>query len=118
MKKILMLMLGLAVGTASFANPTTPQATTQTRVVMTADHKIKLFVQPLQAKGQLAIVDATGQPVYNSAVWLQKGLSRQFDFSSLGAGTYQLTLKVGNETVVKKFVLQANPNESFVVQES
>ncbi len=117
MKKVLTLMLGLVASAASFANTTTPEATaTQTRVVMTPEHKIKLYVQPLQTKGQLAILDASGQAVYSQNVALAKGFSEQFDISSLGTGTYQLTLKTDKETVSKTFIVQANPNESFVVQ--
>lgn len=117
MKKVLMLMLVLAAGTASFANNSTPQTSAaQTHVVMTPEHKIKLYVQPLQAKGQLAIWDADSKAVYTQNVALQKGLSQQFDVSSLGTGTYRLTLTTGNETQTKTFIVQANPNESFVVQ--
>ncbi|GAB3883272.1 hypothetical protein GCM10028825_07270 [Spirosoma agri] len=117
MKNALVLMLGLLAGTASFANPSTPKtAAAQTHVVMTTEHKIKLYVQPLQTKGQLSILDAGGQPVYTKTVALQKGLSQQFDISDLGTGTYQLTLKTDQETVTKRFVVQANPNQSFVVQ--
>jgi len=93
MKKVLILMLGLVASTASFAKPTTPQTSTvQTRVVMTPEHKIKLYVQPLQTKGQLAILDANGQAVYTQHVALGKGFSQQFDVSSLGTGTFRLTL--------------------------
>jgi len=117
MKKVLILMLGLVASTASFANPTTPNTSAaQSRVVMTADHKIKLYVQPLQTKGQLSIWDANGQAVYSRSVALQKGLSQQFDVSSLGTGTYRLSLTTGSETLTRTFVVQANPNESFVVQ--
>ena len=117
MKKVFILMLSLVASAASFANASTPQNTTiQTRVMMTTDQKIKLFVQPMHTKGQLAIRDANGQPVYTSTVALQKGLSRQFDCSSLGTGTYRLSLTAGNETITKTFVVQANPNQSFVVQ--
>lgn len=117
MKKVLILMLGLVATTASFANPTTPQLTAaQSRVVMTARHKIKLYVQPLQTKGQIAILDASGRAVYANNVALQKGLAAQFDFSNLGTGTYRLTLTTSKETITKTFVVQANPDESFVVQ--
>lgn len=112
-----MLMLGLAAGTASFAKPSTPKTSAaQTHLVMTPEHKIRLYVQPLQTKGQLSILDANGQPVYNTTVALQKGLSQQFDISSLGTGTYRLTLTTGPETLTKTFIVQSNPNESFVVQ--
>lgn len=117
MKKVLILMLGLVASTASFANPTTPQTSVaQTRVVMTADHKIKLCVQPLPTKGQLAIRDASGQAVYTTTVALQKGLNQQFDFSDFATGTYRLMLTTGAETLTRTFVVQANPNQSFVVQ--
>ena len=110
-------MLTLAAGSASFANRSTTQpSAADTRVVMTSEHKIKLFVQPIQAKGQIAILDAKGKEVYTSTVGLQKGLSQQFDFSNLGTGRYRLTLTTGTETQTKMFVVQANPNESFVVQ--
>ncbi|GAB4016442.1 hypothetical protein GCM10028808_44910 [Spirosoma migulaei] len=119
MKKVLILMLGLVASTASFANVSTPQTSASgTRVVMTADHKIRLYVPANPTKGQLAILDANGQAVYTTTVALQKGLSQQFDVSGLGTGTYRLTLTTDQETVIKTFVVQANPNESFVVQES
>jgi hypothetical protein len=118
MKTTFVLLLSL-LATTSFANPSLPQhASVQSRVVMTPEHKIKLYVQPLQTKGQLAILDATGQSVYNSTVALQKGLHQQFDVSNLAAGTYRLTLKTGKEVLTKTFVVQADPNQSFVVQES
>ena len=119
MKKVLILMLGLVASTASFANPSTPQnSTAQTHLVMTNEHKIKFYVQPLHTKGQLAIWDANGKAVYASTVSLQKGLTQQFDFSNLGTGTYRLTLITDNETITRTFVVQADPNQSFVVQQS
>ncbi|MVM28829.1 T9SS type A sorting domain-containing protein [Spirosoma sp. HMF4905] len=118
MKKILILMLGLVASTASFAHQSTTQPeTAQTRLVMTNEHKIKLYIQPLQTKAQLAIQDANGRSVYTSTVALQKGLSQQFDISGLSAGTYHLTIATGAETLTKTFVVQANPDESFMVQE-
>ncbi|MVM33447.1 T9SS type A sorting domain-containing protein [Spirosoma sp. HMF4905] len=118
MKKVVILMLGLVASSASFAHQSTTQPTAaQARLVMTAEHKIKLYVQPLQTKGQLAIWDANGQSVYTTTVALQNGLSQQFDFSNLGAGTYKMTIATGTETLTKTFVVQANPNESFIVQE-
>ncbi|RYF67147.1 MAG: T9SS type A sorting domain-containing protein [Cytophagaceae bacterium] len=118
MKKILILMLGLVASTASFATTNTPAkaAAVQTHLVMTHEHKIKLYVQPMQTKGQLIIRDANGQSIYAETVNLQKGLSQQFDVSGLGTGTYQLTLATGSDTLTKTFVVQNSPNESFVVQ--
>ncbi len=110
-------MLGLVASTASFAHASTPQTSAaQTRLVMTPEHKINLFVQPLAAKGQLAIWDANGQAVYTQNVALQKGLSQQFDIARLGTGTYHLTLKTGGQTTTRTFVVQESPHSSFVVQ--
>ncbi|GAB3769923.1 hypothetical protein GCM10028818_06870 [Spirosoma horti] len=119
MKKVVILMLGLVASTASFATTNEPDKSTaaQTHLVMTPEHKIKFYVQPIPAKGQLMIRDANGQSVYTETVNLQKGLSQQFDLSSLGTGTYQLALVAGTQTLTKTFVIQVNPNESFVVQE-
>lgn len=111
-------MMGLVASTASFATTNTPakSAAVQTHLVMTHEHKIKLYVQPIQTRGQLMIRDASGHSIYTETVNLQKGLSQQFDVSSLGTGTYQLTLAAGNEILTKTFVVQNSPNESFVVQ--
>ncbi len=110
-------MLGLVVTTASFANqPTTIPEAAQARVMMTAAHKIKLYVQPMQTKGQVAVLDAGGQVMFTEMVNLRKGISQQFDVSSLGNGTFRLMLTTGSETLTRTFVVQANPNESFVVQ--
>lgn len=117
MKKVLILMLGLVASTASFAGVSTPQtAPAHSRVVMTADQKIRLYIQPLHTKGQLAIRDVNGQTFFTSTVSLQKGLSQQFDCSNLGTGTYRLTLTTPTETLTRTFVMQVNPNQSFLVQ--
>lgn len=112
-------MLGLVAGTASFAPKSIAQTndtpTPQARVVMTANQKIKLFVQPVQAEGEVAITDAEGHSLYASTMNLKKGLGLQFDVSGLSAGTYQMTLKTGSEVVTKTFVVQLVPQESFVV---
>ena len=112
-------MLGLVAGTASFAPKSIAQATNtptpQARVVMTADQKIKLFIQPVQVEGEVAITDANGHSLYTSTMNLKKGLGLQFDVSGLSAGTYRMTLKTGSEVVTKTFVVQPVPYESFVV---
>lgn len=119
MKKILILMLGLVASTASFATPSaTRPAVSATHLVMTTQHKIKLYVQPLRAKGELSIWDADGRVIYTTTVSLQKGLNQQFDVSNLGTGTYRLSLTTDQEILTKSFVVQADPNASFVVQES
>jgi len=76
MKKTLLLMLGLVAGTASFAQQTPVQTPTtdtpQTRLVITPDQKIKLFVQPLATSGQLSLLDAQGHVLYGANVSLKK----------------------------------------------
>lgn len=118
MKNILILMLGLVASTASFATSNEPNkpVAAQTRLVMTDAHKIKLYVQPLETKGQLSIQDATGRAVFTENVNLQKGLNQQFDVSNLSIGTYRLTLVAGTQTLDRTFVVQADPNTSFIVQ--
>ena len=118
MKKTILLMLGLVAGTASFAPKsiaqTTDAPTPQARVVMTADQKIKLYVQPVQAEGEVEILDASGHLLYTSTMNLKKGLGLLFDVSGLSVGTYQMLLKMGSEVVTKTFVVQPVPFESFV----
>ncbi len=119
MKTIFTLMLGLVAGTTSFADSsaTTPAAAaTQTRVLMTTDHKIKLFVQPQSTKAQLTIQDDKGHTLLTNSVSLKKGWKQQFDISELGTGTYKLTMITGQQLFSKTFVVQNQPNESFIVQ--
>ncbi len=119
MKKTILLMLGLVAGAASFAPKATAQTidtpTPQARVVMTANQKIQLFIQPVQVQGEVAITDADGHSLYASTMNLKKGLGLQFDVSALSAGTYQMTLKTGSDVMTKTFVVQAIPYESFVM---
>jgi len=109
-------MLGLVASTASFAKSSMP-ANVQSRLAMTADRKIRLYVQPLSSKGKLAIRDAHGQYFYNTTVSLEKGLNQQFDFSNLPVGTYQLVLTAGQQRITNTFVVQADPHASFVMQQ-
>ncbi len=121
MKKSILLMLALVASTASFAQvaPTTPAAPApETRLVMTTDQKIRLYVEPVAAKGQIAILDAEGHALYSKPVGLKKGLSQQFDVSGLGTGTYRVMLTTGAETVTRTFVVQTVPYQSFVVVQS
>ena len=119
MKKILALMLGLVAGTASFAQQPVAQSPAgsapQTRLVMTADQKIKLFVQPTATKGQISLLDAKGHSLYATTVGFEKGFSQQFDVSDLAVGTYRLTLSTENGMVTKTFVVQAVPNTNFII---
>lgn len=115
-------MLGLVAGTASFAQQapvSTPATDTpQTRLVITPDQKIKLFVQPLATNGQLALLDAQGRVLYGANVSLKNGIGQQFDITGLPVGTYRLLVKTNNETVTKTFVVQPVPNQTFVMQQA
>ncbi len=122
MKKSILLIAALVASVTSFAQvaPTeTPaSATPETRLVMTTDQKIRLYIEPMETKGQIAILDAEGHALYNKTVALKKGLGQQFDVSALGTGTYRVTLTTGTETVTRTFVVQTVPYQSFVVLQS
>ncbi len=122
MKKVIALMLGLAAGTASFAQTSASQTTSplvpQTRITMTTDQKIKLFVSPVSERAQIALQDADGHALYTEYVTLAHGLGQQFDVSSLAVGTYRLTLTTDGQTIVRTFVVQPVPNQTFIVMES
>ena len=122
MKKVIALMLGLVAGTASFAqesasqtnNPSVPQ----THITMTTDQKIKLFVSPISERAQIALQDADGHALYSEYVTLAHGFDQQFDVSGLAVGTYHLTLTTNDQTIVRTFVVQPVPNQTFIVMES
>ena len=122
MKKTILLMLGLVAGAASFAQQTPTQAPAsdkpQTRLVITPEQKVKLFVQPVAGNGQLSLLDTQGHVLYGANVSLQKGFGQQFDISNLPIGTYRLVVKTNDETVTKTFVVQPVPNQTFVVQQA
>ena len=115
-------MLGLVAGTASFAQQTPTQVpasdTPQTRLVITPDQKVKLFVQPMASNGELALLDAQGHVLYGINLALQKGFGQQFDISNLPIGTYRLVVKTNGESVTKTFVVQPVPNQTFVMQQA
>lgn len=120
MKKTILLMLGLAITTASFANDSTPGTFTdldaQIRLVTTSTQKVKLFIQPRQSTAQIMLKDKAGHSLYTSSnLDLKRGFSRQFDLSDLAAGTYQLIITDESETVTKTFVVQPVPSQAAVV---
>lgn len=121
MKKSILLIAALIASTASFAQvaaETSASSAPETRLVMTTDQKIRLYVEPVAAKGQITILDAEGHALYTKTVALQKGLGQQFDVSGLGTGTYRVMLTTGSETVTRTFVVQTVPYQSFVVLQS
>ena len=122
MKKTILLMLGLVAGAASFAQESNPQAadTTepQVHVMATSSQKVRLFVQPEAAKGSIALLDEKGRYLYSENVALNKGISQQFDIAQLATGKYRLKVTTPTGTVVKTFIIQPVPHETFVVLES
>ncbi len=117
MKNIFILMLGLVAGTASFAQ-TTGSKTPATSVSITADQKLKLIVARENASALVTLRDTEGHILYSSTVDLRDGLSQKFNLSELGIGSYQLAVSVGNEVVVKSFVIDDQPAQKIVALRS
>lgn len=100
MKKILLVVLGLVAGSASFAN--TNDNTKLTAKTYVVDHeKVKLIIAPMNAKAIVELTDAEGHVLYSSNVNLSSGIKQVFDVSHLERGMYELSLSVGNERTVK-----------------
>lgn len=113
MKNILLLMLGLVAGTASFAQ-TTQGETPAANLVVTSTHKLKLMVGQQDAKGTIALVDNAGHVLYNDSVNLQKGLNQNFNIDALSSGTYQVVVTIGKQSIVKTFVVDEKPAQTVV----
>lgn len=122
MKKVILLMLGLVAGTASFAQKPVSSATAhpepQVHIVAKSNQKVQFFVQPMQATGRLSLQDEQGHTLYSSNVSLKGGLGQQFDVANLGTGTYRIILTTGSETVTKTFAVESVPYMTQVVLES
>ncbi|MFD2937519.1 T9SS C-terminal target domain-containing protein [Spirosoma flavum] len=120
MIKLLVLMLGLVATTAPFAQQTilqTPAASTyQARLLVTANQKIRLYIQPQSTKGLIILRDAQDHPLYTATVTLKEGFGQQFDITDLAVGTYRLTVTTGTATATKTFIVQPVPNQTFIVQ--
>lgn len=122
MKIVIALMLGLVAGTASFAQASASRTNSplvpQTHITMTADQKIKFHVSPVSERAQIALQDADGHALYTEYVTPAHGFDQQFDVSGLAVGTYRLTLTTNEQTIVRTFVVQPVPNQTFIVMES
>ncbi|GAB3714473.1 hypothetical protein GCM10027592_54290 [Spirosoma flavus] len=108
MKKLAILMLGLTIGTASFAQ------TPETNVSITTDQKLKLIVGREPAIATVQLRDATGHVLYSEQANLQEGLRQLFDLTALDYGTYEVTVSVGKESVVKEFVIDDKPAQKII----
>jgi hypothetical protein len=113
MKNILLLMLGLVAGTASFAQ-TTQGETPSANLALTSDHKLKLMVGQQDAKGTVALIDNAGHILYNSSVNLRKGLNQNFNINELTSGTYQVVVTIGKQSIIKTFVVDEKPAQTVV----
>lgn len=111
MKNAVLLMLGLTIGTASFAQTTPAPAT---NVSVTNDQRVKLIVARESATALISLLDDGGHVLYTETVRLNDGLRQYFDIAALDAGTYQLAVRVGRETVVKTFVVNEQPAQKTV----
>ncbi|MBN8825876.1 MULTISPECIES: T9SS C-terminal target domain-containing protein [unclassified Spirosoma] len=117
MKKLFILMLGLVAGTASFAT-TTANENPVAAITLTADNKVKLVIAPEDAKATIALQDREGHLLYTSSVDLRQGVKQKFNINELSVGTYQIAVKVGEQSTIKTFVIQERPAETFVMLES
>ena len=100
MKKILLLVLGLVAGSASFAK--TDDNTKLSATTSIVDNaKVKLVIAPMNAKARLDLKDNDGHLLYSSNVDLSSGIRQIFDVSHLGNGIYKLSLSAGKERTVK-----------------
>lgn len=117
MKKIVILMLGLIAGTASFAQNTTDK-TPATSVSITNDQRLKLIVGREEAVATVSLRDADGHVLYTQNVNLRDGLRQYFNIAELDKGTYQVAVAVGNETTVKTFVIDEQPAQKSIALRS
>ncbi|QJW90593.1 T9SS C-terminal target domain-containing protein [Spirosoma taeanense] len=113
MKKILLLMLGLAASSASFATTNEPSKPVATASLIGTD-KVKLVVAPQPATATVALNDDQGHILYSSNVNLRDGIKQQFDISKLNTGVYRLSIAVGKERIVKAFTVTEVPSHQLV----
>ena len=116
MKKILLLVLGLVAGSASFANTTeinTPSASAS----IINNEKVKLTIAPMKAKARLDLMDDLGHVLYTSNVNLSHGIMQVFNISNLEKGGYKLSVSVGKESTVKSFDITETPSQPLITIE-
>src|ERR1700712_1820549 len=113
MKNVFILMLGLVAGTASFAN-TTGVKTPETAVGVTNDQNLKLIVGHEDATATITLTDDKGHVLYVNHVNLHDGLQQKFNIAELNGGSYKLVVAVGDDAVVKTFVIKDQPAQKVV----
>ncbi|WP_157815869.1 hypothetical protein [Spirosoma pollinicola] len=117
MKNVLILMLGLVIGTTSFAQ-TTEHITPVATVSITTDQKLKLVVDREDAVASVTLRDTQGHLLYSSNVNLREGFTQKFNIDELTAGSYQLAVAVGNDSFVKTFVVADQPAQKLIALRS
>ncbi len=113
MKKILLLVLGLVAGSASFANTTETNQPSATASIISKD-KVKLVVAPMDAKARIDLLDDFGHVLYTSKLNLGGGFLQIFDISNLQKGVYKLAVSVGKQRTVKTFDITEIPSQPVV----
>lgn len=119
MKKVLTLMLGLALSTASFALPTHPStepeaSSLQTMMYVTKAQKVQIAIGQHQNRAIVELRDEKGRVLDQQVVSArQKAVKLSYDVSNLANGTYSVTVKAGKETVTKTFTI-AVPSERSI----
>ncbi len=119
MKKVLTLMLGLALSTASFALPTHPStepeaSSLQTMMYVTKAQKVQVAIGQHQNRAIVELRDEKGRVLDQQVVSArQKAVKLSYDVSNLANGTYSVTVKAGKETVTKTFTI-AVPSERSI----
>ena len=116
MKKILLVVLGLVAGSASFAN-TNENGKPFTYASVINNEKVKLIVAPMNANARLELSDDLGHVLYTSNQNLGGGFLQIFDISKLEKGEYKLSVSVGRERTVKTFDISETPGQSLVTIE-
>jgi len=113
MKKILLVVLGLVAGSASFANVNDTDKPATFASIIDKD-KVKLVVAPMKAKARVDLTDNYGHVLYTSDFNLALGIQQMFDISNLEMGVYKLSVIVGKERTVKTFNISETPSHQLV----
>ena len=116
MKKILLVVLGLVAGSASFANSNDTNKPSATASVINND-KLKLMVAPMNAKAMVELTDIYGHVLYTSNVELGNGALQIFDISRLEKGAYKLSVSVGKERTTKTFDISEIVSKELITNE-
>ena len=116
MKKILLVVLGLVAGSASFADTNETGKPAAFASIISKD-KVKLVVAPMNTKARVDLTDNYGHVLYTSDVNLALGVQKMFDISNLELGVYKLSVSVGKERTVKTFDISETPSQQLVTMQ-